>query len=101
MDGNSGYNWIQDELLGLVPTPRPLTSRFILNDRCYASKLRFQSIKLTQMAIFPTRVVALPDGSTAFSFTMFQGPDMPDELFESQHESLKREFTNIQAAFAA
>ena len=54
-----------------------------------------------QMAIFPTRVVALPDGSTAFSFTMFQGPDMPDELFESQHESLKREFTNIQAAFAA
>ena len=54
-----------------------------------------------QMAIFPTRVVALPDGSTAFSFTMFQGPDMPDELFESQHESLKREFTNILAAFAA
>ena len=54
-----------------------------------------------QMAIFPTRVVALPDGSTAFSFTMFQRPDMPDELFESQHESLKREFTNIQAAFAA
>ena len=48
-----------------------------------------------QMAIFPTRAVALPDGSTAFSFTMFQGPDMPDELFESQHESLKREFTNI------
>ena len=54
-----------------------------------------------QMAIFPTRVVALPDGRSAFSFTMFQGPDMPDELFESQHESLKREFTNIQAAFAA
>ena len=54
-----------------------------------------------QMAIFPTRVVALPDGSTAFSFTMFQGPDMPDELFEPQHQSLKREFTNIQAAFAA
>ena len=54
-----------------------------------------------QMAIFPTRVVELPDGSTAFSFTMFQGPDMPDELFESQHESIKREFTNIQAAFAA
>ena len=54
-----------------------------------------------QMAIFPTRVVALPDGSTAFSFTMFQAPDMPDELFESQHQSLKREFTNIPAAFAA
>ena len=54
-----------------------------------------------RMAIFPTRAVALPDGNTAFSFTMFQGPDMPDELFESQHQSLKREFTNIEAAFAA
>jgi hypothetical protein len=54
-----------------------------------------------QMAIFPTRAVALPDGTTAFSFTMFQGPDMPDELFESQHESLKREFANIEAAFAS
>jgi hypothetical protein len=54
-----------------------------------------------QMAIFPTRVVALPDGRTAFSFTMFQGPDMPDELFESQHQSLKREFSNIHAVFAA
>jgi hypothetical protein len=53
-----------------------------------------------QMAIFPTRAVALPDGRTAFSFTMFQGPDMPDELFESQHQSLKREFGNIEAAFA-
>jgi len=39
------------------------------------------------------------DGRTAFSFTMFQGPGMPDELFESQHQSLKREFANIAAAF--
>jgi hypothetical protein len=54
-----------------------------------------------QMAIFPTRAVGLADGSTAFSFTMFQAPDMPDELFESQHESLKREFTNIEAVFAS
>ena len=54
-----------------------------------------------QMAMFPTRAVALPGGNTAFSFTMFQAPDMPDELFESQHQSLKREFTNIEAAFAA
>ena len=53
------------------------------------------------MAIFPTRAVALPDGSTAYIFTMFQAPNMPDELFEAQHESLKREFTNIEAAFAA
>jgi hypothetical protein len=53
-----------------------------------------------QMAIFPTRAVGLPDGRTAFSFTMFQGPGMPDELFESQHQSLKREFANIAAEFA-
>jgi hypothetical protein len=49
-----------------------------------------------EMAVFPTRVVELPDGRTSYSFTMFQGPGMPDELFESQHESLKREFANIE-----
>jgi Polyketide cyclase / dehydrase and lipid transport len=51
------------------------------------------------MAVFPTRAVALPDGRTAYTFTMFQGPDMPDELFASQHESLKREFVNIERHF--
>jgi hypothetical protein len=54
-----------------------------------------------QLAVFPTRAVALPDGRTAYTFTMFQGPGMPDELFESQYESLKREFENIRAVFAA
>ena len=53
------------------------------------------------MAVFPTRTVSLPDGRTAFSLTMFQAPDMPDELFESQHESLKREFANIAPALQA
>src|SRR5687768_1029316 len=33
------------------------------------------------MAVFPTRAVELPAGRTAYSFTMFQGPDMPDALF--------------------
>ena len=51
------------------------------------------------MAVFPTRTVSLPDGRTAFSITMFQAPDMPDELFESQYESLKREFANIERRF--
>ena len=50
-----------------------------------------------QLAVFPTRAVRLPDGRTSYSFTMFQGPGMPDELFESQHASLKREFENIEA----
>ena len=52
------------------------------------------------MGVFPTRVVALPGGSTAYSFTMFQAPDMPDELFESQYESLRREFENLEREFA-
>jgi hypothetical protein len=52
-----------------------------------------------QMAVFPTRAVELPDGRTAYSFTMFQGPEMPDELFEAQYASLRREFANIEAAF--
>jgi hypothetical protein len=54
-----------------------------------------------QMALFPTRVVGLPDGRTAYTFTMFQGPGMADDLFESQSESLKREFANIDATFTA
>lgn len=53
-----------------------------------------------EMAIFPTRVIALPGDRCAYTFTMFQGPDMPDELFESQHASLRREFENIEARFA-
>jgi len=52
-----------------------------------------------QMAVFPTRAVPLPDGHTAYSFTMFQTPGMPDELFEAQHQSLRREFANIEKAF--
>jgi hypothetical protein len=53
------------------------------------------------MAVFPTRVVALPAGGTAYTFTMFQAPGMPDELFESQYESLKREFRNIEERLGA
>jgi hypothetical protein len=53
-----------------------------------------------QMAVFPTRAVGLPDGRTAYSFTMFQGPETPDELFDTQHQSLQREFANIHAAFS-
>jgi hypothetical protein len=52
-----------------------------------------------EMAVFPTRAVALPDGRTAYTFTMFQAPGMPDDLFESQHASLVREFRNIEQHF--
>jgi hypothetical protein len=53
-----------------------------------------------EMAVFPTRAVGLPDGGTAYTFTMFQGPDMPDELFEAQCGSLQREFANIERRFS-
>ena len=51
-----------------------------------------------QMAIFPTRAVPLPDGRTAYTFTMFQSPDMPDQLFAAQHASLQRELASIERA---
>jgi hypothetical protein len=53
-----------------------------------------------EMAVFPTRAVELADGRTAYTFTMFQGASMPNELFERQYESLKREFRNIEARFS-
>jgi hypothetical protein len=52
-----------------------------------------------ELAVFPTRAVELPGGRTAYSFTMFQAPGMPDELFEAQHRSLLREFENIRTRF--
>ena len=53
-----------------------------------------------ELALFPTRVVALGDARSAYTFTMFKSPGMPDELFESQYESLRREFDNIRRRFA-
>jgi hypothetical protein len=53
------------------------------------------------MAVFPTRAVALPDGRTAYSFTMFQTPGMTDELFDAQHASLQRELANVQRLLRA
>jgi hypothetical protein len=52
-----------------------------------------------QMAVFPCRVVSLGDDTCAFSFTMFQGPGMDDELFNEQYESLCREVAIIEARF--
>ena len=54
-----------------------------------------------ELALFPTRVVPLGEAKSAYSFTMFKAPGMPDDLFESQYESLRREFDNIRARFAA
>lgn len=60
----------------------------------------FSGASKDEMALFPTRVVRLPDERTAYTFSMFQAPDMPTELFESQYASLQREFRNIERTFA-
>src|SRR5262249_33089634 len=53
-----------------------------------------------EMALFPSRVVALGPERSAYTFTMFKAPEMDDALFESQHRSLQREFDNIRARFS-
>lgn len=55
----------------------------------------------TELALFPTRVVGLGERRSAYSFTMFKTPGMPDELFESQYASLRREFDNIRRRFSS
>ena len=52
------------------------------------------------LQVFPTRVVPLADGGSAFTFSMFQAPGQPDEQFEGQYQSLLREFENLESMFA-
>jgi hypothetical protein len=52
-------------------------------------------------ALFPTRVVALGAARSAYTFTMFKAPGMPDDLFDAQYRSLLREFDNIRRRFGA
>jgi hypothetical protein len=51
------------------------------------------------LQLFPTRVVPLTEGGSAFTFTMFQAPGQPDEQFEGQYQSLLREFENLESLF--
>jgi hypothetical protein len=53
-----------------------------------------------ELALFPTRVVELAGDRSAYTFTMFQAPGMPDQLFESQYQALLREFDNIRREFS-
>lgn len=50
------------------------------------------------LALFPVRVVHAP-GGCALTFTMFQQPGQPDELFEGQHDSLVRELDGLVRRF--
>jgi hypothetical protein len=51
------------------------------------------------LALFPSRVVALADGGSAYTFTMFRAPGQPNDQFEGQYASLRREFDNLSRHF--
>ena len=51
------------------------------------------------LALFPSRVVPVAGGGSAFTFTMFQAPGQSDELFDAQYRSLLRELGNIERGF--
>ena len=51
------------------------------------------------LALFPARVVPLADGGSAFTFTMFRAPGQPEEQFEGQFASLRREVANLERRF--
>jgi len=50
-----------------------------------------------EMAYYPSRVLSLGDGQSAYVVTNFQWPGVPDEVFESQCATLPEEFDNIRA----
>ena len=61
----------------------------------------FAGPTLDQMGIFPCRVIAMPGALTAVSFTFFQPPKMPDEVYERQYKSLLIEMNGLQERFSA
>jgi hypothetical protein len=54
-----------------------------------------------QVDIFPVRVIARPDGTTATVMTLFQTPDVSDEVFAQQVASLTRENGNLKRVLEA
>lgn len=53
-----------------------------------------------ELGLFPTRVVPVGQNASAFTFTMFQAPGQPDEIFDAQYRSLLREFKNLELEFS-
>lgn len=49
-----------------------------------------------QMAYFPSRVLAMPENKSAYTFTNFQWPGIPEEVFAAQNGTLAEEFENIR-----
>jgi len=54
-----------------------------------------------QKDIFPVRVIARPDGTTVTIMTLFQTPDVSDEVFAQQVESLTKENGNLKRVLEA
>jgi len=52
-----------------------------------------------ESALLPIRVLPLPTGRTLVSFTFVQPPELPDELYERQHQSLIIEMQGLIRRF--
>lgn len=52
------------------------------------------------MTLFPTRVIALPEGYSVYQFTMFRDDSTPEKVFAEQYESLQRELTGIESTIS-
>lgn len=49
-------------------------------------------------AVFPSRVVGLPDGRSAYVFVVPRSPGQSEERFREEVASLRRELENVRAA---
>lgn len=54
-----------------------------------------------RMALFPTRVVSLDEGRSAYVFTMFRAPDQTEERFRAEYVSLRRELDGLARRFSS
>ena len=60
----------------------------------------FAGPSLAQQAVFPCRVLAMPGGATSVGFTFFRSPEMPDEIYERQYQSLLVEMRGLAQRFS-
>lgn len=49
-------------------------------------------------AVFPSRVIGLPDGRSAYVFVVPRGPGQSEERFREEVASLRRELENVRQA---
>ena len=62
---------------------------------------RLAGLTEDRMAVFPSRVLEVAKGSSAFIVTMFQSSEADDEQFEMQYRSLQKEFESIRKELTA